>query len=213
MRLPAIVVLFLLAPPAAAFDPTTDYTSFATGYVQEDISKATGSSGTYNYTFTAALPSNAAGTFAVGLEGRRVETVLAGTTKERSIQYGATNPVMYFEHKMLYRSLSGPVPEAYYTTPIGQAALAAEGDELSIITYGMGVRWALQTCQELGVSADILAISGNGRAFKRVRIVVSVAGTTPQVIYRRDLSDQGFPMDQRLLDSLRAGQGAGAWMA
>ena len=66
------------------------------------------------------------------------------------------NPVLYFEHKMLYRSLTGPVPEAYYTTPIGQAALAAEGNELSIITYGMGVRWALQTCQDLGVSADIL---------------------------------------------------------
>ncbi|MBF9238403.1 dehydrogenase E1 component subunit alpha/beta [Hymenobacter sp. BT683] len=66
------------------------------------------------------------------------------------------NPVMYFEHKMLYRSLSGPVPEAYYTTPIGKAALAAEGDELSIITYGMGVRWALQVCEELKVSADIL---------------------------------------------------------
>ncbi|GAC1367389.1 MAG: dehydrogenase E1 component subunit alpha/beta [Hymenobacter sp.] len=66
------------------------------------------------------------------------------------------NPVMYFEHKMLYRSLSGPVPEAYYTTPIGQAALAAEGDELSIITYGMGVRWALAVCQELNLSADIL---------------------------------------------------------
>ena len=66
------------------------------------------------------------------------------------------NPVLYFEHKMLYRSLTGPVPEAYYTTPIGQAALAAEGTEMSIITYGMGVRWALQTCQDLGVSADIL---------------------------------------------------------
>ena len=66
------------------------------------------------------------------------------------------NPVLYFEHKMLYRSLTGPVPEAYYTTPIGQAALAAEGTEMSIITYGMGVRWALQICQDLGVSADIL---------------------------------------------------------
>jgi len=66
------------------------------------------------------------------------------------------NPVMYFEHKMLYRSLSGPVPEAYYTTPIGKAALAAEGDELSIITYGMGVHWALQACKELGISADVL---------------------------------------------------------
>ncbi|MFD2721903.1 thiamine pyrophosphate-dependent enzyme [Hymenobacter monticola] len=66
------------------------------------------------------------------------------------------NPVLYFEHKMLYRSMSGPVPAAYYTTPIGQAALAAEGNELSIITYGMGVRWALDVCQDLGVSADIL---------------------------------------------------------
>ena len=66
------------------------------------------------------------------------------------------NPVLYFEHKMLYRSLSGPVSEAYYTTPIGQAALALEGEELSIITYGMGVHWALQVCQDLKVSADIL---------------------------------------------------------
>jgi 2-oxoisovalerate dehydrogenase E1 component len=66
------------------------------------------------------------------------------------------NPVLYFEHKMLYRSMTGPVPAAYYTTPIGQAALAAEGDELSIITYGMGVRWALDVCLDLGVSADIL---------------------------------------------------------
>jgi 2-oxoisovalerate dehydrogenase E1 component len=66
------------------------------------------------------------------------------------------NPVLYFEHKLLYRSLSGPVPEAYYTTPIGQAALAQEGNELSIITYGLGVHWALAACQELGVQADIL---------------------------------------------------------
>ncbi|TDN40088.1 dehydrogenase [Hymenobacter sp. UV11] len=66
------------------------------------------------------------------------------------------NPVMYFEHKLLYRSLSGPVPEAYYTTPIGQAALAQEGKELSIITYGMGVHWALAACKELEIQADIL---------------------------------------------------------
>jgi len=66
------------------------------------------------------------------------------------------NPVLYFEHKLLYRSLSGPVPEAYYTTPIGQAALAQEGHEVSIITYGLGVHWALAACQELHVQADIL---------------------------------------------------------
>jgi 2-oxoisovalerate dehydrogenase E1 component len=66
------------------------------------------------------------------------------------------NPVLYFEHKLLYRSLSGPVPAAPYTTPIGQAALAQEGDELSIVTYGLGVHWALAACQELGARADIL---------------------------------------------------------
>jgi 2-oxoisovalerate dehydrogenase E1 component len=66
------------------------------------------------------------------------------------------NPVMYFEHKLLYRSLSGPVPEAYYTTPIGQAALAQEGNELSIVTYGLGVHWALAACKELNIKADIL---------------------------------------------------------
>ncbi|RZK15133.1 MAG: dehydrogenase, partial [Hymenobacter sp.] len=66
------------------------------------------------------------------------------------------NPVMFFEHKLLYRSLSGPVPEAYYTTPIGQAALAAEGNDLSIITYGLGVHWALAACEEMGIKADIL---------------------------------------------------------
>ena len=66
------------------------------------------------------------------------------------------NPVMYFEHKLLYRSLSGPVPAAYYTTPIGQAALAQEGNSLSVITYGLGVHWALAACKELAIEADIL---------------------------------------------------------
>ncbi|UYZ62573.1 alpha-ketoacid dehydrogenase subunit alpha/beta [Hymenobacter weizhouensis] len=66
------------------------------------------------------------------------------------------NPVMYFEHKLLYRSITGPVPDGYYTTPIGEAALAREGEELSIITYGAGVHWALALADELHLSADIL---------------------------------------------------------
>jgi 2-oxoisovalerate dehydrogenase E1 component len=66
------------------------------------------------------------------------------------------NPVLYFEHKLLYRGLSGPVPAAYYTTPIGQAALVTEGNELSIITYGLGVHWAKAACEELRIAADIL---------------------------------------------------------
>ena len=66
------------------------------------------------------------------------------------------NPVLYFEHKLLYRSVSGPVPDAYYTTPIGQAALVREGNDLSIITYGMGVHWAVRAADELSLSCDIL---------------------------------------------------------
>ena len=68
------------------------------------------------------------------------------------------NPVMFFEHKFLYRSvdIETEVPDAYYTTPIGKATLAAEGDELSIITYGLGVHWALAAVKELGISADVL---------------------------------------------------------
>lgn len=53
------------------------------------------------------------------------------------------NPVMFFEHKALYRSVSGPVSDEYYTEMIGKAALTKEGTDMSIITYGMGVHWAL----------------------------------------------------------------------
>lgn len=66
------------------------------------------------------------------------------------------NPVLYFEHKALYRSLSGDVPAGYYTTEIGKAAVARPGSQLSIITYGMGVRWALKATEALGVDAEIL---------------------------------------------------------
>ena len=52
------------------------------------------------------------------------------------------NPVLYFEHKALYRSVSGPVPESYYEVEIGKARTVQTGDDLSIITYGAGVHWA-----------------------------------------------------------------------
>lgn len=66
------------------------------------------------------------------------------------------NPVMYFEHKALYRSLTGPVPEGFYTIEIGKARQVRMGDDVSIITYGLGVRWAEATADELGISADIV---------------------------------------------------------
>ncbi len=54
------------------------------------------------------------------------------------------NPVLYFEHKALYRSISGPVPEEYYEVEIGKARKVRSGDDVSIITYGMGVVWATE---------------------------------------------------------------------
>jgi 2-oxoisovalerate dehydrogenase E1 component len=54
------------------------------------------------------------------------------------------NPILYFEHKALYRSVSGLVPEGYYTIEIGKAKQVKQGDDISIITYGSGVHWALE---------------------------------------------------------------------
>ena len=66
------------------------------------------------------------------------------------------NPVMFFEHKGLYRSESGPVPEGFYTVEIGKARQVCTGSEVSIITYGLGVRWALKATDDLGLDADIV---------------------------------------------------------
>lgn len=67
------------------------------------------------------------------------------------------NPVMFFEHKALYRSIRQEVPTDYYTLPLGKASLLKEGNEVTIITYGAGVHWALETLeQHPEISADLL---------------------------------------------------------
>ena len=67
------------------------------------------------------------------------------------------NPVLFFEHKALYRIAYQDVPKGYYTLPFGKGCLLQEGDEVSIITYGLGVHWVLQLLERNpGVSADLL---------------------------------------------------------
>jgi len=66
------------------------------------------------------------------------------------------NPILFFEHKALYRSISAEVPEGYYTVEIGKAAITREGFELTIITYGMGVHWAIKAVNALEIDAEIL---------------------------------------------------------
>jgi OmcA/MtrC family decaheme c-type cytochrome len=84
--------------------PTTDfgYTNFGSGvttpgYVTESAAKATcDASGNCLYTFTHIVPASATGTYAIGVEARRTEIVLAGTTSQQTIEYGAPNKVVYF---------------------------------------------------------------------------------------------------------------------
>ncbi|MCC6281379.1 MAG: dehydrogenase E1 component subunit alpha/beta [Saprospiraceae bacterium] len=66
------------------------------------------------------------------------------------------NPVMFFEHKALYRSESGLVPDGFYTVEIGKARQVRSGTDVSILTYGMGVRWAEAVADEMGLNADIV---------------------------------------------------------
>jgi 2-oxoisovalerate dehydrogenase E1 component len=67
------------------------------------------------------------------------------------------NPVLFFEHKFLYRSISGPVSSAYEETEIGKARVVQEGKDVSIITYGIGVHWACEYAQNNpALSIDIL---------------------------------------------------------
>ncbi|MBM3177481.1 MAG: dehydrogenase E1 component subunit alpha/beta [Bacteroidetes bacterium] len=64
------------------------------------------------------------------------------------------NPYLFFEHKLMYRSIKGMVPDDFYTVEIGKASTVQSGTDLSIITYGMGVHWAMET---LGTMPEISA--------------------------------------------------------
>ena len=66
------------------------------------------------------------------------------------------NPILFFEHKALYRSLTAAIPDDYYTEAIGKAKVVQEGTALTVITYGMGVHWAKQVIEELVIDAEII---------------------------------------------------------
>lgn len=67
------------------------------------------------------------------------------------------NPVLFFEHKFLYRSIREDIHDDYYTTEIGKAAYVRKGDDLTIVTYGLGVHWAMEILDEHPeISANII---------------------------------------------------------
>jgi 2-oxoisovalerate dehydrogenase E1 component len=59
------------------------------------------------------------------------------------------NPVLYLEHKLLYRSAKGRVPAGHYSIPLGQARVAREGRDATVVTYGVGVSWAVEAAEAL----------------------------------------------------------------
>lgn len=108
------------------------------------------------------------------------------------------------------------IPESAVDTALAQRAAAVNSnpsDASWALTAFEGLN-ALQRQRIVGrgkkFSADIVAVAGNGRAFKRVRIVIDTTATPPRIVYRRDITDQGFPLDASILTSMRAGQSPSA---
>ena len=68
------------------------------------------------------------------------------------------NPVLYLEHKFLYRSVKGSVPAGYYTLPLGRATVVRPGRDATIVTYGSPVYWALEAANALAAEGREIEI-------------------------------------------------------
>ena len=105
------------------------------------------------------------------------------------------NPVMFFEHKQLYRSIYQDVPLNYYTIPFGKAALLKEGNEITIISFGAGVHWALGVLEKHPeISADLLDL----RTLQPLdvdSIIASVKKTNKVIILQEDTLFGGISSD------------------
>jgi len=99
------------------------------------------------------------------------------------------NPVMFFEHKALYRGVEGEVPDSYYTIEIGKANLVSEGEDVSIITYGAGVHWAKELTA--GISADVLDLR-TLLPFDKEAIAATVKKTGKVLILHEDTLTGGI---------------------
>jgi 2-oxoisovalerate dehydrogenase E1 component len=105
------------------------------------------------------------------------------------------NPIMFFEHKALYRSLSGNVSNDYFTTEIGKANLLIEGNNVSIITYGMGVHWALDVLKNNpDISADLVDLRTLVPLDKGM-VLNSVKKTGKAIVLHEDCMIGGFGAD------------------
>ena len=105
------------------------------------------------------------------------------------------NPVLFFEHKQLYRSVHQEVPTDYYTIPLGKAALLKEGNQVTIIAYGAAVHWALDTlAKNPEISADVLDLR-TLQPLDTDAIYASVKKTGRAIVYQEDSLFGGIASD------------------
>jgi 2-oxoisovalerate dehydrogenase E1 component len=104
------------------------------------------------------------------------------------------NPVLFFEHKALYRSLYQDVPDDYYTIPLGKAALLNKGKSVSIITYGAGVHWALEVLKETSIDGDLIDLRSL-QPLDTEAIFASVKKTGKVIILQEDTLFGGIASD------------------
>ena len=99
---------------------------------------------------------------------------------------------MFFEHKGLYRSVSGPVPDEYYEIEIGKARKVADGNDISVITYGSGVHWITDySKQHPDISFDIVDLRSL-LPFDKEAIRETVARTGKVLVFHEDTLTGGI---------------------
>jgi 2-oxoisovalerate dehydrogenase E1 component len=105
------------------------------------------------------------------------------------------NPVMYFEHKLLYRSVYQDVPVDYYTVPLGKAKVLREGTDLTIIAFGASVHWALETLElNPHISADLIDLR-TLMPLDKDTVYASVRKTSKCIIVQEDSMFGGIASD------------------
>ena len=104
------------------------------------------------------------------------------------------NPVMFFEHKALYRSISENVSDNLYTIELGKANIVNEGNDLTIITYGLGVHWALELLNQIDCSLEIIDLRTLIPLDKEM-IFASVKKTGKVLVLHEDCMTGGFGAD------------------
>jgi 2-oxoisovalerate dehydrogenase E1 component len=101
------------------------------------------------------------------------------------------NPILFFEHKALYRSIEGDVPDGYYNVPLGVANVVAQGERATIVTYGLGVHWAKELLNDFPNQLDIIDLR-TLLPFDKETIFESVKKTSKCLVLHEDTLTMGI---------------------